>query len=76
MIYLIFDTEQDAIANNGIISENMNLTSSITTVWAEPRERLDGKWVFPRPEDRFMTGVVATEEEFDADWFAAPSIPE
>lgn len=57
------------------------IAHATTNKWADPVERLDGKWVFEKPQDHNVTpiplstvinGVSANEEEFSSDWFPAP----
>ena len=84
-MYLVFDTEDDAKLNEGIISANMGCdiigrnayTGELepdkqrTVCWAEPVQRLDGKWVFAAPSIDMMAGVADfTVEEYSRDWFA------
>ena len=74
MIYLVFNTKAQADAANTRISENMGFTGSITSSWAVPAQRVDNKWVFPKPDAWHMDGVNATEEEFDAEWFPSQGV--
>lgn len=75
MKYRIFDTEAEAIAAEtqiahdiGCIKVGVNAKTGdpapdkqSTERWAIPQETLQGKWVFPSPDD---TGV-----DFDPAWF-------
>lgn len=41
-----------------------------TTAWAVARETLQGQWVFPKPQDSWMTGLTGyTIEPYDPGWF-------
>lgn len=41
-----------------------------TTAWAEARETLQGEWVFPKPDDTLLNGVIGyTVEPYDPAWF-------
>ena len=41
-----------------------------TTAWAVAQQTAQGQWVFPKPDDDLMGGVVgATVASFDPDWF-------
>ena len=41
-----------------------------TTAWAVAQQTAQGQWVFPKPDDALMDGVVgATVASFDPDWF-------
>jgi hypothetical protein len=68
MKYRVFNTESEAIAAETVISEKMGYTkhdaisNALTTCWAIPRQILDGRWVFPSPDD---AGV-----EYDETWFS------
>lgn len=74
MKYLVFETEQEAIDAEALISQSMGYSKpgvnaktgevvpdALTTRWAIPQQIADGRWVFPSPDD---TGVVP-----GADWF-------
>ena len=59
------------------------ITNATTNKWADPKQRLDGKWVFQKPTDSNVTpiplssviaNVTANEEEFSSDWFPEPEI--
>lgn len=65
MNYLVFDSEAEANAANTAISETMGFTGSITASWAEPRQRLDSKWVFAAPPIEHTHNI----EEYQPDWF-------
>ena len=52
-----------------------------TSKWADPKQRLDEKWVFEKPQDHNVTpiplssviaNVTANEEQFNSDWFPEP----
>jgi hypothetical protein len=41
-----------------------------TTAWAVAQETMQGKWVFQKPDDSLMGGVVGyTVEPYNPDWF-------
>ena len=41
-----------------------------TTAWAVAQQTVQGKWVFPKPDDALMTGVIGyTVEPYDPAWF-------
>jgi hypothetical protein len=41
-----------------------------TTAWAVAQQTAQGQWVFPKPDDALLDGVVgATVASFDPDWF-------
>lgn len=41
-----------------------------TTAWAVAQETVQGKWVFPKPDDALMGGVSGyTVKPYDPDWF-------
>ena len=77
MKYLVFTTEQDAIAAELIIRQALGYSkpgvnaltgeldnSVLTTSWATPQQITDGRWVFPSPDE---TGVEAEES-----WWPKP----
>ena len=46
-----------------------------TTAWAVAQETLEGKWVFPKPNDELLDGVVGyTVEPYDPAWFPQADI--
>lgn len=73
MKYRIFETEQEAIDAEHAIAQAMGLakvgvnaktglpdpTATMTTRWAVPQQIVDGRWVFPSPDDQ---GVEADED--------------
>lgn len=91
--YYVFNTEQEAINAELQIRELGNFPLSgvnamtgevaqegLTTAWATPQQRLDGKWVFPRiPENLrqqhadkinlFASNNVFTIEPYSPEWF-------
>ena len=91
--YYVFNTEQEAInaelqirqlGNFPLVGVNAATgepsQEGLTTAWAVPQERLDGKWVFPRvPENlrnehagsvqAFNDANTFTIENYSADWF-------
>ena len=41
-----------------------------TTAWAVAQQTVQGEWVFPKPDDALMTGVIGyTVEPYDPAWF-------
>jgi hypothetical protein len=82
MIYLIFDEQAQAQTALTQIWTNQQplvevnaatglpVANPVTSCWAVEQQRLDGKWVFAKPEVADMTGVVdCTEEEYSDTWF-------
>ena len=69
--FLVFGTEQQAIAANDLITTKMAPTfDHNTTQWAEPLLRLDGLYCFAKPADEYMVGVeYLAIEEFTKTWF-------
>ena len=51
MKYLVYDTEAEAISAEAAITESKGFTGNVTSRWATPQQRLDGKWVFQSPND-------------------------
>ena len=69
-MHLVFNTHGEAYVANAIITLNMRLAGNVTVQWSEVRERLDGKFVIPKPEESVMQYVTGfTEEEYSAEWF-------
>lgn len=75
MKYRVFDTEQEALDAEREISEELGYAKPgvnaktgqvvpdvLTVRWAVPRQIVDGRWVFPSPDDE---GVEASD-----DWFS------
>jgi len=47
-----------------------NAETGYTTAWAVAKETVGGKWVFSKPSDALMVGVVGfVVEPFDPAWF-------
>ena len=74
MKYRVFDTEQEALAAEKTISEEMGypkpgvnaktgqvVSDSLTLRWATPQQVQDGRWVFPSPDDE---GIEAEDGWF------------
>ena len=72
MKYLVFETEQEAIEAEAVISSAMGFAKSgvnaatgevnieaITERWAIPQQIKDGRWVFPSSDDN---GVEAQDD--------------
>jgi hypothetical protein len=54
-----------------------NTENGFTTSWATPRQRIDGRWVFPSPGAAILSGLsVESVEPFDPAWFPSetPSV--
>lgn len=55
-------------AATGVKNEN----TGYTTAWAVAQETMQGKWVFPKPEDALTVGVTGyTVEPYNPNWFPA-----
>lgn len=55
-------------ASNG----EKDVNNGYTVAWAVPQLTVQGNWVFAKPDDALMTGVVDyTVEPFDPNWFAS-----
>jgi hypothetical protein len=51
----------------------LQATAGYTTAWATAQKRIDGKWVFTKPDDSLMVGVLGfVIEQFDPAWFPQP----
>ena len=59
-------TIKDENDNDMIVPIDNTPYLSVTTCWACPKQRLDGKWCYPKYEH--STGNY-TEEEYSPDWF-------
>lgn len=47
-----------------------NTQDGWTTAWAVAQETLEGKWVFEKPKDELMNGVIGyTVEPYNSAWF-------
>ena len=76
----------DAIGPDGNSLKGRNaktgeLVDNYTTKWAIPKQRLDEKWVFEKPTQSALgpvslasviSGITATEEEYNEVWFPEP----
>jgi len=62
MLYLEFNSYNEAEAANNKISQNMGLTGDITTNWAIVQETIGGKYIILKPESCFMTDVIDFQE--------------
>ena len=98
MEYYVFNSEQEAINAELQIRQLGNFPlvginaatgqpseEGLTTAWAIPQERLDGKWVFPRvpeslrnqhPEaiNQIIASNTFTVEEYSPDWFSVKEL--
>ncbi len=46
-----------------------------TTAWAVAQQTAQGQWVFPKPDDTLLDGVIGyTVEPFDPAWFPTVSM--
>jgi hypothetical protein len=96
--YYVFDTEQEAINAELHIQQLGNFPlqginaatgqpeqEGLTTAWAVPQERLDGKWVLHRvPEnlcnqhpgaiEQFIANHTFTVEDYSPDWFPSTAL--
>lgn len=94
--YYVFNTKQEAINAELQIRELGNFPlpgvnamtgevaqEGLTTAWAIPQQRLDGKWVFPRIPDElrqqhadkinlFVLNNIFTIEPYSSEWFPVP----
>jgi hypothetical protein len=60
-------------ANTGI----KNAADGYTTAWAVAQETTQGKWVFQKPDDSLMGGVVGyMVEPYSPDWFPTAMLNE
>ena len=52
-----------------------NSADGYTTAWAVAQQTLQGQWVFPKPDDTLLDGVIGyTVEPFDPAWFPTVSM--
>lgn len=69
-VWLVFDTLESATSALALIDDLMMLPLPGTETWAIPKQRLDGKWCFQKPEIYYMHGVANyTEENYCTDWY-------
>lgn len=48
-----------------------DIQAGYTTAWAEAQQTTQGKWVFEKPKDELMVGVMGyTIEQYNENWFA------
>ena len=74
MMYNVFNTQEDAESAQALdfLAWKSNKPQmpvkywEVTTAWATPQERLDGKWVYPVCPDGNQTHI---QELRQADWF-------
>jgi len=53
-----------------------NAKTGYTTAWAVAKDTVGGKWVFQKPADALMVGVVGfVVEQFDPAWFPQSLAP-
>ena len=72
-MFLVFDTQDSAVAAESQISAAMGLPrpGSVTARWNNSRQRLDEKWVLLWPGNEWMETVSEpfTVEEYQDSWF-------
>ena len=72
-MFLVFDTQESAVAAESQISAAMGLpkSGSVTARWNNSRQRLDEKWVLLWPGNEWMETVSEpfTVEEYQDSWF-------
>ena len=70
MKYLVFPTKELAEAANKEITKNMGLGADTTKAWAIPQMRFDKKWLFQKPDGRYLESVTDySEAEYSEEWF-------
>jgi len=65
MMYLVYATMGLARADSVLAGLNLGLGAGATDCYDQPRERLDGKWVFAKPPAELMTGLTPEAEEVE-----------
>ena len=72
-MFLVFDTQESAVAAESQISAAMGLpkSGSVTARWNNSRQRLDEKWVLLWPGNEWMETVSEpfTVEAYEEGWF-------
>jgi hypothetical protein len=73
-LYLVFANYEQAFICNAIISQNMRLAGSVTQQWSEIRQRLDNKYIIPKPPCETVCEYIDivdgyTKEEYSNSWF-------
>lgn len=61
-------TIQDENDNDVVIPIDNTKYLEVTHCWACPKQRLDGKWVYPKYENSSQS---YTEENYSSDWFGS-----
>jgi len=65
--YPIFGVNADTGVKNSV--------DGYTTAWAVAQQTAQGQWVFPKPDDTLLDGVIGyTVEPFDPAWFPTVSM--
>lgn len=49
---LVYSTKKSAERDSKIVAYNLGLDMHTSTAYAEPRQRTDGKWVLPHPNNQ------------------------
>ena len=82
-MFLVFDTQESAVAAESQISAAMGLPKpgSVTARWNNSRQRLDEKWVLLWPGNEWMETVSEpfTVEAYEEGWFVngdQPKMPQ
>ena len=70
-MFLLFNTENEAIIANNLISKNMGyrkvainaktkkeVEGLYTDEWAKPLKVINNKWLIPKPSDKCMIGLT------------------
>lgn len=65
-IQLTTDTPTEKIIDGETIAIDNSAYLATTHCWACPKQRLDGKWVYPKYDN---TELTETEEDYSSDWF-------
>jgi hypothetical protein len=74
--HLVFATEAEAVAALATVNRLKGFSDprTLTSTWAVPRQRMDGKWTFEAPEPEVVAkiNVPHTVEPMQPDWFPPP----
>ena len=74
--YAVLDTKADADAAMAIVNREKGFSDprTMTSTWATPRQRMDGKWVFLAPEPEVVAKITQphTIEPLEPAWFPVP----
>jgi hypothetical protein len=73
--FIVCDTQADAKAALAVVDREKGFSDprTMTSTWAIPRQRMDGKWAFPAPEPDVVAKITVphTVEDKQDDWFPA-----